>query len=102
MIQQNLPFMPVKPTGTTPSYCLSTVAKMLQLSPRKFIQWLATNHYIFKRQSQSAWEAYQSHINSNLLIHRMVRIEHTSGDVSFEMQVRVTNKGVNHFTQVLA
>lgn len=102
MIQQNLPFVPVKSAGTTPSYCLSTVAKMLQLSPRKFIQWLATNHYIFKRQSQSAWEAYQSHVNSNLLTHRMIRIEHTSGKVSFEMQVRVTDKGINHFTQVLA
>lgn len=101
MIQQNLPFMPVKSTGITPSYCLSTVAKMLQLSPRKFTQWLATNHYIFKRQSQSAWEAYQSHVNSNLLTHRMIRIEHTSGEVSFEMQVRVTDKGINHFTQVL-
>lgn len=92
----------VKSTGTTQSYCLSTVAKMLQLSPKKFIHWLATHHYIFKRQSQSAWEAYQTHVNTDLLTHRMVRIEHNSGDISFEMQVRVTNKGVNHFAQILA
>lgn len=102
MIQQNLPFVPLKSTGTTHSYCLSTVAKMLQLSPRKFILWLANNHYIFKRQSQTTWETYQRHVNSELLTHRMFRIEHNSGDFSFEMQVRVTAKGVSHFAQILA
>lgn len=48
MVSQIPSKVPVKYAGITQSYCLSTVAKMLQLSPRKFIQWLATNHYIFK------------------------------------------------------
>lgn len=101
MIQQNLPYVPEKFAGTSSSYCLSTVAKMLQLQPKKFIQWLADNHYIFKRQSQP-WEAYQAHVDTNLMTHRLIRIEHNSGDVSFGMQVRITARGVSHFAQILA
>ena len=44
MVSQIPSKVPVKYAGITQSYCLSTVAKMLQLSPRKFIQWLATNY----------------------------------------------------------
>lgn len=65
---------------------LSTVGKMLQFSPHKFIKALGEHGIIFKRKSSEAWEAYQSYVAKGLF-------RHNSGELVPHMQVKVTPKG---------
>lgn len=72
---------------------LSTVGKMLQLSPQKFIKTLADRKMIFKRKSSQAWEAYQSYVAKGLFRHHTIMIRHSSGELVPNMQAKVTPKG---------
>lgn len=72
---------------------LSTVGKMLQLSPQKFIKALADRKMIFKRKSSQAWEAYQTFIAKGLFRHYTYMIQHNSGEFVPHIQVKVTPKG---------
>lgn len=72
---------------------LSTVGKMLQFSPHKFIKALGEHGIIFKRKSSEAWEAYQSYVAKGLFRHHTIMIRHNSGELVPHMQVKVTPKG---------
>lgn len=100
MIQQNLPLVPVNSTGAPASYFLSVVAKMLGLAPRHFIQLLSQHRYIFKRNPNEPWEAYQSQVNKGFFVHRSLPIKHNSGEIQPQLQVRVTAKGFHHFSKL--
>lgn len=72
---------------------LSTVGKMLQFSPQKFIKILGEHGLIFKRKSSQAWEAYQSYVAKGLFRHHTIMIRHNSGEFVPHIQVKVTPKG---------
>lgn len=100
MIQQNQPFVPVNSTGAPTSYCLSVVAKMLGLAPRQFIYWLSQHRYIFKRNPNEPWEAYQSQVDKGFFVHKSLNIKHNSGEVLPHLQVRITAKGFHHLSKL--
>ncbi len=79
--------------NSSPDLPLSTVGKMLQFSPQKFIKILGEHGMIFKRKSSQAWEAYQSYVVKGLFRHHTIMIRHNSGELVPHMQVKVTAKG---------
>ncbi|RYY78287.1 MAG: hypothetical protein EOO69_11215 [Moraxellaceae bacterium] len=78
---------------------LSEVAKLLGLAPLQFMQKLQGIHWIFKRQSSSAWQGYQRKVTEGIVVHRPVTISHNSGDVEYRLQVLITSKGINCLEQ---
>lgn len=80
-----------------PDFSLSMSAKLLNLSPKVFIELLYKNKFIFKRSKQNAWESYQNIVDREILCHRVINIQHSRGLIVPHLQVRVTLKGLNYF-----
>ncbi|MCU4317216.1 phage antirepressor KilAC domain-containing protein [Acinetobacter bereziniae] len=82
---------------SSPDFSLSMSAKLLNLSPKVFIQLLCKNKFIFKRSNQTAWESYQNIVDREILRHRVINVQHSTGLIVPHLQVRVTLKGLSYF-----
>lgn len=80
---------------------LSTVGKMLHLSPRQFIKALSDQKMIFKGKASQAWEAYQSYVEKGFFRHHTVMICHSSGELIPHIQVKITPKGFQALKELL-
>jgi anti-repressor protein len=83
------------------SMCITDTAKNLQLQPKDLTRWLNTNNWIYKRNGNKAWTAYQDKINQGLLEHKIISITLPSNRIKTTEQVRVTSKGLAKLAYVI-
>lgn len=76
------------------SMCISNAAKDLQLQPKDLFKWLSANNWIYKRNGNTDWTAYQDKINQGLLEHKVKPITLPTNRIITKEQVRVTSKGL--------
>ncbi len=80
------------------SLCMSDAAKVLQSSPKKFIDFLAVMKWIFKRTKSDEWIAYQPIIDRGYLEHKVVTWE-ARGTTRSRQQVMITPKGLTELAE---
>ncbi len=76
------------------SMSISIAAKDLQLQPKDLFRWLSVNHWIYKRNGNTDWTAYQDKINQGLLEHKVILITLSNNHIKTTEQARVTSKGL--------
>lgn len=82
------------------SLCLTDAAKTLKIPRHKLITHLSTERYIYKRGGKGKWITYQNRIESRLLEHRTVTIQHRDGTEITTSQVLITPKGLAKLAQI--
>jgi phage antirepressor YoqD-like protein len=83
------------------SMCITDTAKNLQLQPKDLTRWLNTNNWIYKRNGNKAWTAYQDKINQGLLEHKIISITLSNNRIKTTEQARVTSKGLAKLAYVI-
>ena len=81
--------------------CLTDAAKTLGVPPRQFTNWLLRGGYIYKRQGNSSWIAYQHHIQHGLFDHKSHTYERSDGLLYTATRALVTPKGLAVFAEKL-
>lgn len=79
---------------------LTAAAKLLDRKPREFQIWLLKQGWLFRSCGHGTLQAYQSHIDKGLLIHRMVSINHAGVFSSLRPQPLVTPRGLAHLARM--
>lgn len=79
------------------SMCLQSVAKHLQVQPKKFFSWMQERRRIYRRPGGSGYLGYQDQIQTGYLEHKVTTIERSDGSTKVVEQVRVTPKGLAKF-----
>jgi phage antirepressor YoqD-like protein len=88
-------------TAADGSFCLTDAAKTLQLRPKDLIEWLQANQWVYRRQGERAYLAYQNRIQTGLMamkIHIVVRSDGTARSVE---QARITAKGLARLSELV-
>lgn len=76
-------------------YCMRDAAKHLGWKPSELVSWLQQEHWIFRNYAAERWVAYQTMIDTGLLVHKIVTIgEAEDGQPRTVPQVVVTSKGL--------
>jgi len=83
---------------TTGNICITDVAKVLHIPPKKMFAWLNEHNWIFRRMGTS-WLAYQTRIEQGVLEHKVVTI-YTDGMQKIREQVLVTPKGLTKLAEI--
>ncbi|GGE68249.1 anti-repressor protein [Paenalcaligenes hominis] len=81
---------------------LTNAAKILQQQPRKFNDWLHSIGWIYRRLGRNQWTAYQQHIQTGRLTHKVnAYIDGETGESKISEQVMVTPKGIAKLSEML-
>lgn len=72
---------------------MTNAAKALQVQPRKLIDWLSANKWIY-RHPGGDWTAYQDKIQAGYLTHKTNTVQRQDGSDKEVWAVRVTAKGL--------
>ncbi|MBO1325334.1 phage regulatory protein/antirepressor Ant [Acetobacter sp. TBRC 12305] len=83
------------------SYGLYEAAKILQIGPKKFVQWMASNGWVYKRTGSKTWLARQEKINAGYLWHKVRAYTDSNGEEKTRDDVRVLPKGLTKLAQVI-
>lgn len=75
-------------------FSITSAAKQLQTKPKVLIEFLSLQKWIFRPDATSSWRAYQSHISSGDLVHKLISVKRSDGTSKVVEQVLVTPKGV--------
>lgn len=81
------------------SLSLTATAKVLQIRPRDFMDWLAGIGWIYRAGGFGEWQAHQRRIDSGHLEHRMVEID-CHGVIQLKAQAMVTPKGIARLAEL--
>lgn len=81
-------------TRTDGSVCITNAAKDLQVPPRRLFSWLQEHDWIYRRAGGSGYVAYQRHIKTGNLEHKVAMVERLDGSAKMVEQVLVTAKGL--------
>ncbi|MFT9025919.1 phage antirepressor KilAC domain-containing protein [Acetobacter indonesiensis] len=81
------------------SYGLQEAAKILQVGPRAFVQWLRTNRWIYKRPGSTNYLGYQDRINAGYLWHKVSTYETTNGETRSRDDVKILPKGLTRLAR---
>lgn len=81
--------------------CLSDAARIFGFSPRYFIQWLADNHWIFKRNQSGSWLPHTAHVIKHELILRSVYVPRSDGTTKTVLQTMITPVGLEQIKSIL-
>ena len=84
-------------TGT---HGLYEAAKILQVGPKKFVMWLASNQWIYKRTGSKVWLARQEKINAGYLWHKVDTFTDANGEERTRDTVKVLPKGLEKLAKV--
>ncbi len=84
------------------SFCLTDAAKSLQTNPRKLIDFLSSNHWIYRRVGNKNWIAYQDKIQMGYLEHKVTEIFQNDGTSKIREQVKITPKGITKLSKMLS
>lgn len=76
------------------SLCITDAAKTLQVQPKALFSYLREHHWIYTRQGDSSYIAYQAKLQSGLLEHKTTVVTRSDGSEKTTTQVRVTPKGL--------
>lgn len=88
-------------TKSKGSMNLTDAAKHLQVQPRKFVNFLFANCWIYKRAGSKYWAAYQGKINQGYLEHKVIHVTSNGGAEIIYPQVIVTSKGLSKLSRML-
>ena len=83
------------------SMCLTNAAKVLGMPPKKFIDWMQQNDWIYRRAGSSKHIGYQSRVQAGYLDHKVTTVSRTDGTEKTVEQVLVTTKGLAKLAQVV-
>lgn len=81
------------------SYGLQEAAKILQVGPRAFVQWLRTNRWIYKRPGSTNYLGYQDRINAGYLWHKVSTYETANGETRSRDDVKILPKGLTRLAR---
>src|SRR5690554_2221884 len=82
--------------------CLTDAAKHLGVQRKRLIEWMRENRWLYRREGNAHWLAYQPRLSAGLLDHRVTVIGVDDlGDQRLASQVRVTPKGLTVLAQKL-
>lgn len=81
------------------SYGLQEAAKILQVGPRAFVQWLRTNRWIYKRPGSTNYLGYQEKINAGYLWHKVSTYETANGETRSRDDVKILPKGLTRLAR---
>lgn len=76
------------------SFGLQEAAKILQVGPRAFVQWLRTNRWIYKRPGSTNNLGYQDRINAGYLWHKVTTYDDANGEKKTRDDVKILPKGI--------
>ena len=76
------------------SLCITDAAKTLQVQPKALFAFLKAHGWIYTRQGDSSYIAYQSKLQAGLLEHKTTVVTRSDGSEKTTTQVRVTPKGL--------
>lgn len=76
------------------SLCITDAAKTLQVPPKALFRWLRENLWIYRRPGMDHDVAYQTHIATGRLIHKVEVFQKSDGTDGSRTQVRVTPNGM--------
>lgn len=81
------------------SLCITDAAKTLQVQPKSLFSFLKAHGWIYTRQGDNAYIAYQSKLQSGLLEHKTTVVTRSDGSEKTTTQVRVTPKGLTRLAK---
>lgn len=84
------------------SLCVTDAAKTLQMNPRRMFTWLKEHRWIYTRQGDGVYIAYQDKLQQGLLEHKTTVVTRTDGSEKTTTQVRVTPKGLTRLAKELS
>lgn len=88
--------------GAQGTLCLTDAAKHLGVQRKRLIEWLREHRWIYRREGNAHWLAYQPRLATGLLEHKVTVIGLDDlGDQRLASQVRVTPKGLTVLAQKL-
>ena len=71
---------------------ITAAAKHLQIRPKDLFGWLSEHKWIYRRNGNKSWLAYQTHIQQGLLEHKINSVVQDDGVERVYEQVRLTPK----------
>ena len=83
------------------SMCLTNAAKVLGMPPKKFIDWMQQNDWIYRRAGSGKHIGYQFRVQSGYLDHKVTTFNRPDGTEKTVEQVLVTTKGLAKLAQVV-
>lgn len=83
------------------SMCLTNAAKVLGMPPKKFIDWMQQNDWIYRRAGSSKHIGYQNRVQAGYLDHKVTTFSRPDGTEKTVEQVLVTTKGLAKLAQVV-
>jgi phage antirepressor YoqD-like protein len=81
------------------SLCITDAAKTLQVQPKALFSFLKAHGWIYTRQGDNAYIAYQSKLQTGLLEHKTTVVTRSDGSEKTTTQVRVTPKGLTRLAK---
>ncbi|CAK7192256.1 hypothetical protein COMNV_00447 [Commensalibacter sp. Nvir] len=83
------------------SMCITNAAKDLQIRPKELFNYLIQNGWIYRRNGNATWLAYQKKIQQGLLEHKVTEISCDDGSQKIIEQAKVTRKGLAKLAELL-
>jgi phage anti-repressor protein/phage antirepressor YoqD-like protein len=84
------------------SHCITDTAKLLQVRPKDLFAYLTQHSWIYRRTGSDHWCAYQAHIASGDMVHKVTTVLRPDGTEKTTEQVRVTPKGLAKLAKLMA
>lgn len=81
------------------SLCITDAAKTLQVQPKALFSFLKAHGWIYTRQGDNSYIAYQAKLQSGLLEHKTTVVTRSDGSEKTTTQVRVTPKGLTRLAK---
>lgn len=82
------------------SMCITDAAKTLQVQPKALFSYLREHHWIYTRQGDNTYIAYQAKLMAGLLEHKTTVVTRSDGSEKTTTQVRVTPKGLTRLAKL--
>ena len=73
---------------------ITAAAKHLQVRPKDLFRWLSENKWIYRRNGNKSYLAYQNRIQQGVLEHKITTYINGDGAEQIHEQARVTPKGI--------
>ena len=81
------------------SLCITDAAKTLQVQPKALFSFLREHHWIYTRQGDNSYIAYQGKLQAGYLEHKTMVVSRSDGSEKTTTQVRVTPKGLTRLAK---
>jgi len=81
------------------SMCITAAAKHLQVRPKDLFSWLSENKWIYRRQGNKSYLAYQTRIQQGVMEHKVTTQVLGDGIERVYSQARITPKGIARLSE---